>query len=360
LQRLYRLQLQVKPSAATDPSVAAARLEAMRAAVLVLRTADHTVAAVMETVNTDQQFAYKTLCETVQKSHDKFQDAALDFTDASGIDPADARAMKELLVLSKKLTIDSKNMCDAYKLALDGDAAGEEERKQTFRGQLQRSQLGFAETTQELDQSLTKLAGQWNIEGKTGTQAPDMLPQITTIRTTSSESNVDAPKDDPPVAAPASIGAALDIERLRPGLTAEVFNGDGFSNLVKNRVDAQVDFVWPDHAHPEPGMSGRAYSIRWTGVLMVPPGGVSGIGVIADDGCRLTVDGKLLLSWRKPQNEIAPGPFAIGPHQIQFDYWNRLAGGHAVLQWVLAADPRNPRPVPALALFHLPTSGTVP
>jgi hypothetical protein len=178
LQRLYRLQLQVKPGLDSDKPTATARLDAMRAAVLVLRTADHTVAAIMDTLNTDQESAYSVLNDTIQKSHDKFQAAALAFSDSDDVEPADARAVKELLVLSKKMAVDSKNMCDAYKLAMDGDAAGEEERKQTFRGQLQRSLLGFADTTQQLDQSITKLAGVWNIRGKAGAKSTDALPDV--------------------------------------------------------------------------------------------------------------------------------------------------------------------------------------
>ena len=65
------------------------------------------------------------------------------------------------------------------------------------------------------------------------------------------------------------------------------------------RVDRQVDFGWTLDS-PAPEIPFDSYSVRWTGNLTVPTGGVRRLGVEGNDGYRLYLDGALLIdNWRK-------------------------------------------------------------
>ena len=57
----------------------------------------------------------------------------------------------------------------------------------------------------------------------------------------------------------------------REGLKAEYFSNTDFSGKpVLTRVDPQIQFDW-DAAAPVPGVSKKAFAVRWTGTL-TPPG----------------------------------------------------------------------------------------
>jgi beta-glucosidase len=60
------------------------------------------------------------------------------------------------------------------------------------------------------------------------------------------------------------------------GLRAEYFSGKGFSGKqILQRVDRSIDFDW-NGASPAAGVSGVNFSVRWTGLIVVPaPGTIS-------------------------------------------------------------------------------------
>src|SRR5688572_20593911 len=81
--------------------------------------------------------------------------------------------------------------------------------------------------------------------------------------------------------------------------------GEYFDNIAlggtprATRADPQIDFRWTFNA-PATGVSSEWYSVRWTGRLRAPAGGVRRIGVEGNDGYRLYLDGRLLIDrWRK-------------------------------------------------------------
>lgn len=148
-----------------------------------------------------------------------------------------------------------------------------------------------------------------------------------------------------------SPSAAADGEMEAPGLTATYFAGMGFDDPVGSRIDSTIDFAWPRGAAPMPGIHPPRYSVRWRGTLWVPPAGIIAIGVQADDGARLSIDGVPLLAFRKPATLYASITLSPGRHQLQLDYWNRLAEGSVTLLWVRRGTSAG-EPVPASALFH--------
>ncbi len=107
---------------------------------------------------------------------------------------------------------------------------------------------------------------------------------------------------------------AIDAAYLRPGpgsraqgLIGSYYRGRSFEGEpVFTRVDSRVDFRWyrgsptdepiargelaADRAIPNDG-----FSVRWTGVLVPPSSGEYDLVVTANDGARVTVDGRTIL-----------------------------------------------------------------
>jgi hypothetical protein len=167
----------------------------------------------------------------------------------------------------------------------------------------------------------------------------------------------------PPTAAPSiseipasSATAPTVVEStaaLQPGLSAELFSDVKFEKLAASRVDASVSFDWKKGVKPAADVPAGYFSIRWKGVIEIPASGILGLGIAADDGARLKIDGKDQFEFIKTSEKLVPGPFAPGRHTIEIEYWNRGAAGHARLLWVPAGQIE-PQIVPASALFHEP------
>ena len=83
------------------------------------------------------------------------------------------------------------------------------------------------------------------------------------------------------------------------GLLGEYFNNRELQGKpVLRRIDPQVDFNWGEGS-PAPGVVNKEkFSARWTGIFTSPGSGVYELGVKSDNGCRLYLDGVLLIdSW---------------------------------------------------------------
>ena len=100
-----------------------------------------------------------------------------------------------------------------------------------------------------------------------------------------------------------------------PGLQAEYFDNNRLAGEPRvRRADPQVDFGWTLNS-PAREIPFDWYSVRWTGMLTVPPSGVRRIGVEGNDGYRLYIDGKLVVdNWSKQsygtrlaERRVAPG-----------------------------------------------------
>jgi hypothetical protein len=169
-QPLYRFKLQSDKSATTQPASDSQRglLEAM---IEFLRDADHTSADADDNVSEHQEAALNDLKQSIETNHAALKEAAFADLPAIQVRDADMQQVKDLLAVAKRMTELTKNITDAYHLALDGDAAGDESRKQTFRAPLQESLLGFADATAELDDGIGALATHWVIHPQPGVPA---------------------------------------------------------------------------------------------------------------------------------------------------------------------------------------------
>ena len=88
-------------------------------------------------------------------------------------DIADSRTLLgKFVAVAKRMSEVSANISDAYRLALDGDRAGDQGRKLTFRSQLQQSLMLCAEALLAGDECVTDLARDWQVRPATQTTAP--------------------------------------------------------------------------------------------------------------------------------------------------------------------------------------------
>jgi hypothetical protein len=206
---LYRFHL--KPGAAAPTAADEARAEIIRAAAVFVRTADRAAANAAEAVGPDPADALKSLRETLVPADAALRDTAAAQQDAAAPPGTTGQEFKELLAAAKRAALVSKNVADAHRLALDGDAAGDEPRKQMFRGQLQDSLLDLADATAELDAHVTALAGAWDVRPEAGVDAKYRLPGPVS-RTETPERKPSRPSGagaEPP--APAAASTAITV-----------------------------------------------------------------------------------------------------------------------------------------------------
>jgi serine/threonine protein kinase len=137
---------------------------------------------------------------------------------------------------------------------------------------------------------------------------------------------------------------------LQAGLEANFYQDLQFQHPVTSRNDPQVHFHWSRGVAPAPGVQTPVYSVRWTGILVAPPGGIEAMGVRADDGARLRIDDRPVVWFQAPSRKMQQHAISAGQHKILLEYWNKGSLGYVDLLWKLPSRDREV--VPAEALFH--------
>ncbi len=135
----------------------------------------------------------------------------------------------------------------------------------------------------------------------------------------------------------------------QPGLKAEYFKNQELSGApVITRVDKNIDFNFI--LQPIPGFSNGAFaienfSVRWTGFFTPSESGTYQLGMRADDGFRLWLDGKLIVEdWTTHgiSSKLAEVKLEKG-HKYAFkaEYFQNTGDAIAQIVWnnELAADP---------------------
>jgi serine/threonine protein kinase len=145
--------------------------------------------------------------------------------------------------------------------------------------------------------------------------------------------------------------APLGMDVLQPGLMTELFASAEFKNPMGSRVDRQIDFDWPPGIPPDKGMPAPRYSVRWMGVLLVPPEGIEGIGYWVNGTGQVELDGLLVMRLDESSRKFVTLKIAGGRHGIVIEYRNRKGAGHATLYWRTKDGVEEK--VPAEALFHV-------
>jgi beta-glucosidase len=142
--------------------------------------------------------------------------------------------------------------------------------------------------------------------------------------------------DGLPVPIPETAFSSMSNGAGEHGLKAEYFNGtDLSSRLVASRIDRHIDFDW-NAASPVEGVSGKSFSVRWTGSITAPAPGPIDFGFslahcsTCDDAETVKVwfDGKLVNDFthaptpgrRAPTTRFEVTFNDVKPHAIRIEY----------------------------------------
>ena len=137
--------------------------------------------------------------------------------------------------------------------------------------------------------------------------------------------------------------AASETEWTTPGgasgVEAEYFAGSDLQGEpILRRTEARIDNRWGDGG-PDPKVQGR-FSARWKARYTPKETGTLQLVAAADDGIRVSVDGKRVVDAWKDQGETAyvvPLPVTAGqPVDVVVEYYQ--GGGEAVARVGIAAD----------------------
>ncbi len=141
---------------------------------------------------------------------------------------------------------------------------------------------------------------------------------------------------------------------LLPGLVAEYFSGTSFGSLVLSRTDENVDFNWGADA-PSPEVPADAFSVRWTGFIVVQNEGLHTFWTESDDGVRFTVAGETIIdNWTDHSVILDEGNISLskGIQPIVLEYYD--SSGDAVIRLHYRAPGIPEQIVPPGVLGHEP------
>lgn len=134
----------------------------------------------------------------------------------------------------------------------------------------------------------------------------------------------------------------LTGEALPSGLKAEYYSNMYLVDTPKTRTDKSINYE-PKNQAPDPFLPKSPMSVRWTGELVPPVSGEYTLNFKTDDGCRLWIDGKLLIDdWTThPQHDCtATIHLQAGQHyQLQAEYYDE--GGECVARLLWSIPGRD-------------------
>ena len=148
------------------------RLEALRAAIGYLRDGNRLAAMAEQGVDADAARCYSQLQAGVDAARGGMERRLMAQPVVVG-DMTDSRTMLgRFVAVAKRMSEVSANIADAQRLALDGDRAGDQGRKLTFRSQLQQSLMLCAEALLAGDECINELVRDWKAQPDLQTVAP--------------------------------------------------------------------------------------------------------------------------------------------------------------------------------------------
>jgi beta-glucosidase len=123
----------------------------------------------------------------------------------------------------------------------------------------------------------------------------------------------------------------------KPGLDAAYFpNVSLAGEPATRRVDPRIDFHWT-FLPPAEGLGTDWYSVRWTGVLIGPADGPLEIGVEANDGVRLFLDGQPVVDqWAKQTRRALTRKMRLEKgraYELRLEFQEPVRSGEIRLVW---------------------------
>lgn len=149
----------------------------------------------------------------------------------------------------------------------------------------------------------------------------------------------------------------LLLSQTGTGLKGDYFTNTSLTGVVAlSRVDTNVNFEWLYNA-PAPAIPADRFSVRWTGQVEAPVTGAFTFSTQSDDGVRLWVDGKLVITrWNdhgSTRDQTAPIALIAGrKYDIQLEYYENTGSSVIKLRWAYPGQVE--QPVPQLRLYPTP------
>ncbi|HVT12495.1 MAG TPA: TIM-barrel domain-containing protein [Fimbriimonadaceae bacterium] len=131
--------------------------------------------------------------------------------------------------------------------------------------------------------------------------------------------------------------AVVPASAFPQGVRAEYFaNPDLKGEPAVTRGEKAIDFDWGDGS-PDAKIPNDNFSARWTGKFTVPGDHVYHLAVTSDDGCRVWIDGKLVIDKWVPQDSVTnEAAVDLGPgstHDLKVEYMEMQGGALCRLRW---------------------------
>ena len=157
-----------------------AQLQAIRAAVLYLRTADALANDDLDLLETNQSKVFTDIDARMKAAFTKLRTSMADALLASDVTPDDTTRVEQLKTVSKRLFEECTVVADNYRNALDRDQAKEDNSKLQFRAALQESLAAFAANVAELDGQIAQTVKAWDIQPQKGVPVADIVGSANT------------------------------------------------------------------------------------------------------------------------------------------------------------------------------------
>jgi len=131
------------------------------------------------------------------------------------------------------------------------------------------------------------------------------------------------------------------------------------ANLITNRLDPVIDFVWGG-TNPPPNLSNGLYSVRWVGQLRPQYSETYSFDVRSDDGCRLWIGDQLVIDDWKTQgvaDVVSNITLQAGTrYDFKLDYLQTGGSAQAHLYWYCPSQPK--QIIPSTCLYPTNSFGS--
>lgn len=142
-------------------------------------------------------------------------------------------------------------------------------------------------------------------------------------------------KDALTTSATATVG--IVVGATGTGLKGEYFDDVHFSKPKLTRTDAEINFDWGTDS-PDKSVEADTFSVRWSGLLLVPETGSYTFSVLSNEGVRLYINGVPIIDQFEDQETqwIDAKPIKLTARQlveIQLEYYENAGPAVAKLKW---------------------------
>ena len=121
--------------------------------------------SIVDDVQKDQRSTFTRIKPAIAKARETLDNVPLNL----GVDVSDKRtSIGKFFALAKRLEDTAANLTESYLVAIEGDAAKDQFRKDSFRLQLQQSLLGYAQIVLAMDEMTMELKNQYAYKPDTG------------------------------------------------------------------------------------------------------------------------------------------------------------------------------------------------